>query len=169
MIGKDLKCGLVAIVLLATGTVQAANINWVGGAGSNDWNDAASWSTAYVPGATEADTALFVGTSDNTTLVTPFVFTNASSMNLRGGPTVTLNADLSGVNNLYLAGNSGNDGGTIVHLGGTLSVVSLKVGNSSGATTESAYTLSSGRIVNFANLYVNKGTFTLTGSSAEVS
>ncbi|MDF7806348.1 dienelactone hydrolase family protein [Pontiellaceae bacterium B12219] len=160
---------LSTCLLMTLGT-QAATISWVGGSASNDWNDAANWSSAYLPGATEADTVLFVGTDDNTTLVTPFTFTNASSINLRsdGGPTVTLNADLSGVNTLYLAGNSGHDGGTINQLGGTLSTVSVRVGSSSGATTESFYTMTGGRLANSGDLVVNKGSFTLSGSSAAV-
>jgi hypothetical protein len=149
-------------------SIASATIHWTGGANSNDWNDAASWGTAYVPGTTAADTVLFVGSGDSTTLVTPFAFANASSINLRGGPNVTLEANLSGVNNFYLGGNSNNDGGTVNHLGGTLSVVSLKVGSSSAATSDSTYTISGGQIANSGNLNVNKGTFTLAGSTAEV-
>ncbi|MDF7823562.1 putative glycoside hydrolase [Pontiellaceae bacterium B12227] len=150
------------------GTLLAATVHWTGGANSSDWNDATSWSTAYVPGSIEADTVLFVGTADSTTLVTPFVFTNSSTMNLRGEPMVTLSADLSGVNSFLLGGNNNNDGGTVHQTGGALSAVTVRVGSIAGATTESAYTISGGRIANSGNLYVNKGTFTLSGSSAEV-
>ncbi|MDF7826657.1 acetylxylan esterase [Pontiellaceae bacterium B12227] len=161
---------VLLMVLLACLRTQAATFHWSGGAVSNDWNNVASWSTSYLPGSTAADTVLFIGTGDSTTLITPFVFTNASHINLRsnGGPTVTLAADLSNVGNFYLAGNSGHDGGTVIHLDGTLTVDSLKVGAQAGATSESAYTISDGRIANSGNLYVNKGTFTLSGSTAEV-
>ncbi|MDF7823561.1 hypothetical protein P4B35_06010 [Pontiellaceae bacterium B12227] len=159
----------LAICLAGVCGAQAANIHWSGGAGTADWNDAGSWSTAYVPGATQSDTALFIGSGDNTTLVAPFTFTNSSSINLRGEPTVTLSADLSGVSSFLLGGNGNNTGGFVNQTAGTLSATSLRVGSSSTATSFSGYTLSGGSIVNSGELYVNMGTLLLENNVATVS
>ncbi len=40
-------------------SLPAANINWTGNAGDNDWNNAANWNPQSVPG--EADTVIFNG------------------------------------------------------------------------------------------------------------
>lgn len=64
-------------------SAQATTIQWAGGAGSNDWNDASNWSSAIVPGATVSDSVIFAGSSNSTALATPFSFANASSITVR--------------------------------------------------------------------------------------
>ncbi|MDF7806345.1 hypothetical protein P4E94_02775 [Pontiellaceae bacterium B12219] len=160
---------LFSLVFFMIGTLQAATVHWTGGSASNDWNDAANWSSATVPGFSEADDVLFVDAGDSTTLVTAFSFKNASSIKLRGDPSVTLSADLAGVSELYLGGNANLNGGFIHQTAGKLSLVSLRIGSLETATSESVYTLTGGRILNSGNLYVNKGMFLLKGNSAMVS
>ncbi|MDF7806346.1 hypothetical protein P4E94_02780 [Pontiellaceae bacterium B12219] len=158
-----------SLSLLMSATVQAATIHWTGGAASNDWNAAANWSTAEVPGATTDDSAIFAGSADSTTLAMPFSFANASSITVRDDAVVTLNANLSGINQFYLAPNANVAGGTVVQQSGTVSAQTVKVGNSNTALSESWYTAAGGTLSVSGELYVNKGTFSLVGSSATVT
>jgi len=160
---------LVSAIQVRDITVVTLRIDWIGGAGSADWNDTNSWSSIDLPGSVASGNVTFSGAEDGTTLAAPFTFTNASDIQVRAGAAVALNADLSGVDELTLGGEAGSDGGTISQSGGTVSAGSILIGSLAAATSESVYTLSGGSLDASGDLHVNNGTFALEGSAAAVS
>lgn len=166
---NQIKLLTIATTLLAfTQAADAANNGWDGQGATDDWNDATNWQNDVIPGASEADQAVF-DTGDSNAPTADFSFTVASNVTVRRNVVITIGAgvDISNFDAWRLGANSGLDGGNIVMTGGSLTGGNLAVASSPTASNRSSLTVSGGSLTTSAGFNIGSlGDFNLSGNAA---
>ena len=132
----------------------AANLTWDGGGATNNWSEAANWSTNTLPGG--GDTAIFDGTSSKNVTIDTSI--SVGGIDIKAGYTGTI-TQAKGVNISFGFWGYTQAAGTFVGGDGNFSVVR------NTTTTGSAFTLTGGTFTPPLGTFSFEADFTISGGT----
>ena len=159
------RLAIAAVAALGSGTLQAANVSWVGGGAGSFWDLMANWNTGLLPGATDD---VLLGGFDTTLRSGTFTvqsYGGTGKLSITGGS--LSNALASSIGSLVLSdgaiGGAGNlsIAGATTWTGGTMSGTGTTVANGMTISGNATKTLFGGRTLEL------NGTTTWSGNTAD--